>query len=549
MKTGNRCNVVNQVAETGEIGDCGNGVSDRTPVGGGSSRRRLRTRHQGEGTSTHHDENDDDNNNHQHRSHNRPRGRQKYRRQGREESRSPSQPPGTCPVGCATMYYLLWVLFGCILFDNTEHFPFTTLIGREEGSVILKDSRSTAHIYHQNLLNSRLKIPTSSKNDAEIFDKSVKQDRSSQQQRLQFVFIASLPGTGHGTISRLVEESPIITPILQEMKIMTNAANHVKTLQNLLWPYGSSSNTTTAAIGLWNAHCITESSMAREVNLTAMMEDVVHEFQTIQQLHDGFMNHQVQHEDTITTVTRIPINVLMPRMDKNNHQHRDSIDEDYPYGVSPYMTFPNGYITNDPPSSALSSCRPLDYPNLDLLFHACDVAGVYCRLVYLHHSPTSLLQQQQQEQSKSSSPTTILPTMHLLTSMLSIITTDLYLYYNRVLGCIEMDQQDIQKRKASPKVSGNGSESSTSWKDMVFRLFWMNAASEKVGASFERNKDDMRKERKNAFESALASISHDETVHAKSKRQLVIPQEFDPYMKAYILASDRVSDVCREIMG
>ena len=529
------------------------------------------------------------------------RGRERYRRQRREQSRSPSQPPGTCPVGCSTMYYMLWIVLGFVVY------PFVAMSTTpdEETLVYINDSGSSSSTIMMKKQKKtfaepmkRLKVPRRPPSHDQI---------RQQEQSLQFVFIAGLPGPNHGILHDLIVKSPL--------ELLSNSgssmSHNIQLLQDLLWPRSvpltatpqtESTNSLNATIlssssssslsnhhtyGLWNAHC---SKDEMTVDLTTILDEIILRLQTIRRIYldnnnnnnnnskngeqksdnnDKSKKKRSQNDASSKTtsnetvpISRIPINVLLP-LQKNggSPQQGQRLQED----DFSYMTYPNGFtnVDTDPTSGtktetvAPTSCRPLDHPNLDLLFHACDVADVDCKLMFVHQPPTNalrhqqqqlkLIQNQQQQQTEIpgmllqttalSSPTistrTLLPIIHLLTSMLSILTTDMVLFSERIISCLDMDGRITTKER------GGGE----SWSDTIFKLFWTDKASmNSVSTSFDEDTS-----RRKQFDALLKSAISQHIAGVITIDDFV-PKQFDPYMNAYRLASDRAVEICEDLL-
>jgi hypothetical protein len=386
---------------------------------------------------------------------------------------------------------------------------------------VLKDSNKPTLVRskYKTKAEQRLKPP-----QHETIDDNTSND---QNHRLQFVFIAGLPGSGYETILQILSKSPALT----------DSTSHIYKLQDTLWPTADADGNN--RIGLWNAHCPhNQTSRVTAINVTTIMNAVIDELTITQKLNDDFfsknrntpryeqrtlsqlsgersstsINHEATRDKKV--ITRIPINVPLPQLE----------DEVYHHQYQSHMSFPNGFTARNDPLG--SPCRPLDYPNLDLLFHACDVAAIECKLLYLHDNPIHLLKHHQ-----TASAAKILSNIHLLTSMLSIVTTDLFLSSNRVIGCLEVD----------PQSTGRGqlpSSSSLSWEDAIFDLFW--------GDGDDASVEDVGRRRQ--FDEILNSALSQTASDADANSQEFVPPQFNPYLNAFDLASDRAIDVCRQAL-
>ena len=539
------------------------------------------------------------------------RGREQYRRQRREQSRSPSQPPGTCPVGCATMYYMMWILLGFVVYPFIAMPPASDeeallySIGSSSSTMMMKKQKKT---YAE--LTKHLKVPRRPPSH----DKSKQQQQ--QQQSLQFVFIAGLPGPSHGILHDLIVKSPLELSSNIGGSSSSSMSHHIQLLQDLLWPrsvplsplqqtestnsdnatsLSSSSSSSSSSLsirrryGLWNAPC---SKDVMTVDLTNILNEVIQRLQTIQRIHHDNNNNNKRGEqekdkndkskkkrsnndasakatlNATVSISRIPINVLLSFQKDGGSSQQQQQQQEYDFS---YMTYPNGFTSVDTDDGSLlaymtqteaaqTSCRPLDHPNLDLLFHACDLADVDCKLMFVHQPPTNVLkhqqqqlrliqkrQQQQQQQTEVTgmplqttalaSPTistrTLLPIIHLLTSMLSILTTDMFVFSERIISCLDMDDRTPTEGRTDGEL----------WFNTIFQLFW----TDKVSLNGDSTVFDEDTSRRKQFDALLKSAMSQHLSGVTTSDDFV-PKQFEPYMDAYKLASDRAVRICKDFL-
>ncbi|CAJ1965687.1 unnamed protein product [Cylindrotheca closterium] len=78
-------------------------------------------------------------------------------------------------------------------------------------------------------------------------------------------------------------------------------------------------------------------------------------------------------------------------------------------------------------------CRKLNYPNVDLLYQACDMAKVDCGHILIYRDPYAIMRSTNRRKFHNDS--SIVAGIHMYTSMLSIIQTQLWTHSHRTLGC------------------------------------------------------------------------------------------------------------------
>jgi hypothetical protein len=256
--------------------------------------------------------------------------------------------------------YVLLVLAGFCLEWATE---FTGLVDRVQyidtlvGLKEEEDKVSTASI------NTELKSTTSTYNNTD--------------EKLQFVFVVGLEGTGHHLMSIIVNESPDLTR-LKRLKIHPAKS---KQLHKALF------NSQTKK-GLWNAHCSGEDGL----NITDIQHHVVEVLQKMRQMAEPSPSR-----------LRFPVNTVGTS------------------GIG-MASYPNFH----------GICRSLNYPSLDLFYDACELAEVDCRHVYLYRDPHQVLHSTTIHRSFNGN---LLKAIQLYNTLLHVIATDLETHASRTVGC------------------------------------------------------------------------------------------------------------------
>jgi hypothetical protein len=286
---------------------------------------------------------------------------------------------------------------------------------------------------------------------------------------IQFVFVVGLEGTGHHLMGAIARGSPAV----KRLKVLGIVPNMTKPLQKSLFHKEKG--------GLWNAHC-----KPKLLNTTQIQQEVVEAMKTIQGIADDGA-HNGKKAATIS----FPVNTVQYN------------------GTSKYgmLSYPNYG----------GECRKLNYANLDLFYDACDQAQVECRHVYIYRDPYDVLYSTMVNRHYAP---TLLAGIHLYTSMLKIIATDLQVHASRGIGCFGLYEQD-------------GTTGRMNWWD-PFRILWgwnedTDSYEEYMAATY---KPPTR------FENKTEDEAHS-----------FVPKMLDPYMKSFMETHQRVVRLCKENTG
>jgi hypothetical protein len=200
-----------------------------------------------------------------------------------------------------------------------------------------------------------------------------------QPPRPQFIFtMALLSGNTslHETLGKSIEQTTAMdtlhaigaTPLLVKL--------HKFLYQSL--PANGKKGGNKGPTGLWNAHCEVPSTKADSSQLNAKVVQVLEQISHL--IQEAYVNDT---DATIfSTLLRqepilpIPINTVLWKMDDNMTAIEDRFG---------YATFPTEFFG--------VSCHRKDFPSLDLLYTACQMAKVDCRHVYVHRPPLWELKQ------------------------------------------------------------------------------------------------------------------------------------------------------------
>jgi hypothetical protein len=273
---------------------------------------------------------------------------------------------------------------------------------------------------------------------------------------VSFVFFVGLEGTGHHFIHTLISSSPDVAR-LEELNIQQD---YTGKLQQHLFNNQEQN-------GLWNAHC---NDNPEKVNVTESHDKVVQYLSKI--------NERANGEEIIT----FPVNTILRR--------------GAGYGMVSYPNFEG-------------SCRSLNYPNLDHFYRACDVAGVECKHAYVYRDPYSVLASTTLKRKMNKGPT--LKAIHLYTSLLQIIRSQLLDHSDRTLACLGFYE---------PKISAD-----EVWNPIRDMFGWKNQTE---------------------FDAHVQAVYKPPSVLTKKDRHDLVPPNLELYMESYVRAHDNVVKLCRE---
>jgi hypothetical protein len=268
--------------------------------------------------------------------------------------------------------------------------------------------RNNSHHLHNNI-NSNNTIPAI---------QSSQQHSSSSypfDSPIKFVFFIGLEGTGHHLVQGILKGSPASDRI-NSMQTMVASRTSIQT-KLFHRPLDARR---LGDIGLWNAHCNSQ----RVIDTVGLKEKLSNTFRLM--IRDLKRNYYPDENDGNETLI-FPVNTL---------GHRKA------YGMVSYPNFGG------------KECRFLMYPNLGLFYDACDAAEVDCEHIYLYRDPLQILRS---TTLKRNFNTNMNMAIHLYTTMLYVVESQLEMYQNRTLGCYGFYETN---------------NDTSSWREDVRRLFW-----------------------------------------------------------------------------
>jgi hypothetical protein len=305
-------------------------------------------------------------------------------------------------------------------------------------------------------------------------------DRSTQQlliaktSHVQLVLYVGLEGTGHHLLGSIARGSPMF----QQLKDSRIFPVNVQDLHYVLFNDQNKK-------GLWNAHCHDNVKKNSNFNGTDVQSNVVRILKKMERKASEALtvtnnNNQESSKRKIT----VPVNTMNGR-----------------FGVAfGEVSYPN----------FVGPCRSLNYPSLDVWYDACDKARVDCRHVYLHRDPYQVIDSTTRKRGFN---TDVLKAIHMYTSLLKIIASELTTFASRTIGCFGFFDND-----------------SSHWMEPVRKMYGWGDDNK---AGFEEfMKQTYRKPQ--------------QTIMTEEERNEIVSPTLDVYMKAFLEAHDRVIEICRE---
>lgn len=202
--------------------------------------------------------------------------------------------------------------------------------------------------------------------------------------KFDFIFVVGIEGAGHHLFREMFEKSPM-KDYLEQFKIV----KHLNAATLNLYGHRDSPER-----GLLSRHCDLE---GREKESTS---------QVVKMTASLFQKIALEvHNETFT----IPMNA-------------NGI-------LGSMISYPN----------LGGKCRSLNYPNLDIFYDICNQAGVKCGMVYIYRDPYDVIRSTVVKRKFNKS---VLQAIHLYTSMLSIIHTQMTTNPNKTLGCFPLMEMD-----------------------------------------------------------------------------------------------------------
>ena len=221
---------------------------------------------------------------------------------------------------------------------------------------------------------------------------------------VEFIFMIGLEGTGHHFMTQLFQYMPHLKR--EDLGDDFEGFHLWQQVRNK-----RSSNTTGLDPGLFNLQC-DYFSEKNTLTKPAKVDYDVNTTQVYQRVVKALQRANNAQNTAAQKVKRIPLNTWKEGRGKNA---------------------PEGQISYPNYSGA---CKPIAYPNLDLLYLACDEAKVDCGHVYLYRDILDILHSTVEKRQFWNS---LFSATNIFSSLLQVIMGQLTLHADRTYGCYPLE--------------------------------------------------------------------------------------------------------------
>ncbi|KAG7345698.1 hypothetical protein IV203_033229 [Nitzschia inconspicua] len=318
---------------------------------------------------------------------------------------------------------------------------------------------------------------------------------------VRFIFFIGLEGTGHHLLKGIVSQSPAVDRLRQlhvhyDLTTQLQEALHHEKHKN----------------GLFNVHCQPNQDKINATEIQGRVIDVLRQIHQrvltkqdeILPNNDGVVKPRRTDDRGFTIpsrITALPINTL---------QASTSSGE---------MSYPNYH----------GDCRKLNFPNMDLWYHACRVAQVDCQHVYIFRDPYAILKSTTVHRDHNGKHK--LAAIHLYTSLQTVILAQLMTWPDRALGCMGMLNDDKNKNSNHSHTDDDEEEEEAvpvvDWWETIRVIFgWKNQTSfdHHVKKKFFKPRHAMTPE----------------------QRHELVPPTLQPYMDSWMRIHDTTIRLCQK---
>jgi hypothetical protein len=171
-------------------------------------------------------------------------------------------------------------------------------------------------------------------------------------------------------------------------------------------------------------------------------------------------------------------------------------------------------------------CRKLNFPNIDLWYQTCQQAQVDCYHVYLYRDPYAIFKSTtiHRQHNHNNNNRDKLATIHLYTTLQTVIMAQLMQWSDRTLGCLGMlDNYNNYT---------NTNDNDNDWWETIRMIFgWKNRTS------FDQHV-------KNKF--YKPRHRHSVIMTKTEKEDLVPPSLLQPYMDSWLRSHQQTIQLCRQ---
>jgi hypothetical protein len=285
----------------------------------------------------------------------------------------------------------------------------------------------------------------------------------------RFVFHIGIEGTGHHLLGDLLPKSP---PLQNAPKPLYTALKKLHRLSGKTVDY---------------SRCDDEPEHLE--NKTQQFHEYVQAFVEVQDLLTEYFGGDDAPFQTKGRPLSVPLNAFL----------RNTFESSYP---------------NSP-----MNCRYINYPDLDVIYAACEAANVQCAHVYLYRDPYQVVKSSTYNRDFNKN---VLVAAKLYTTMLGVIHMQLSAYDDHTLGCWNL----LKPKNTTLAYDEEFAETFYSMRD----LYW----GPEYHAEFDR-----------ILNSTLQPHTSKEDVEAY--RRSVVPPEQDIAMQSMVRAHNRVVALCRAL--
>ena len=167
-------------------------------------------------------------------------------------------------------------------------------------------------------------------------------------------------------------------------------------------------------------------------------------------------------------------------------------------------------------------CYKLQYPVLEMLYDACEEAGVQCSHVYVYRHPLDILTSTTTKRPFNSPG--MVSAAHLYASHLKLIETQLNSFPSRNRGCLGFFDGDLSRRQE--------------WKDTLKSMWGFDGPNERA------NKFDMLINSTYRIPSRFRKSTSTNIIAEEVEG--LFPEEHLPYLKVFLKAHEETLAVCRQ---
>ena len=399
--------------------------------------------------------------------------------------------------------------------------------------------------------------------------------RPFRDSKTKFVFFMGLEGTGHHLIGDMIDKSPLKAS-LEEWKVVpshTVALGKALALEKTL-------HTTTMYSGLFNRHCYPSPQKGSKA-ASAQKRQIKHDgdddqddstHTALNTSEDNSRRRRIRRQLTQVSSSRASLNrkfgqngsdritaELLAKLAQSKQQldtkdpqidvieqlqQMEQIIEKQREGTAATNSSSHVFVPINTwrrhgfelvgqlsyPNMRGLECRKLNYPNIDLLYNACDVAKVDCVHAYLYREPHAVLRSTIGNRDMN---TGVIQTIHLYISHLSILYAQLSRHASRTVGCFGFldstsTSHDPEQQEKHELENKRQERNWNIFKDML---------------GFNNNIDG---------ESEFASIRNEffkpPTPISEEMKRNMIPSDLQVYMDVLVQLYEDVRELCHEIV-